>query len=231
MHIRSARSTSVRYAVCSVICWSCLVSAVAGCGASTQKNRASATRYSKKMTLVCLQHEGFKVTDRSVTSGPVGAAPNEVLAALRRCGVMIEGTQGGGEVNRTIIHRELLRNVQCIREHGFRVTAGHNIELEVYNAHGVDTSKPAFRAAVAVCRKRFTQAVEKLSPGSVPVVPDGESVDKQPAVASSASRCISRMGAEPVEAGRTLGIKVSAEGARPAVSRVLQIINRCMLGV
>lgn len=214
MRIRSAHSVSMRYAICAVVCWSCLVSAVGGCGASTQKDGASAARYSKKVTLECLQHEGFKVTGRSITSGPVGAAPNEVLAALRRCGVMIEGTQSGGDVNRAIIRRELLRNVRCIREHGFMVTAGHDIELELYNAHGVDTSKPAFRTAVAVCRKRFAQAVEKLSPGSVPVVPEGESVDKQLTVASSASRCISRMGAEPVEAGRMLGIKVLAEGSR-----------------
>lgn len=208
-----------------------------GCGGSASNGvRGPGTSALRSTTtaaslFACLKREGFKVAGEHVDGAPTGAAPAEINKALQRCGVTMRGSAVRGEVNRAVVRRELLRNVQCIREHGFAVTAGKNIEVEPYDTHGVNTADPAFRVAVGICRKKYTEAISRLSPGSVPLESDtGSASVEEPRAAVSngpTGRCIRRLGGAPVKAGHTLGFKVAARDGLHTVSRILA---RCDVG-
>lgn len=215
---------TVLHLLCLVICLTS--SMVTACGSSVH-HQDRASQGTHRASLACLEHQGFRVTRGRAMSPPTGAAPPEIISALRRCGLVIHGTQIGGEVNRAVVRRELFRNVQCIREHGFHVTPGRNIELEPYETHGIDTSRPAFRSAVATCRNRFIQAVRRFSPGSVPIGVGGAKDEGKPTALAKLARCLHRFGAAPAEASHTPGFSVLTNASPQTVSK---IIGKCRLG-
>lgn len=186
--------------------WCMLIVAVsvAGCGATNGGARFDAG------VLRCLEHEGFGVHDDTVSQAPSEATTQQIRGDLDACGVKVKQVSEAiaKNVTNVLIERELRRNVDCIRKHGFGVTAGHDLTYKPFDAAGVDTNLPAFRHAVRVCRRKFTEAIRILDPGAVPEGTEGAFSGSMRVGNAGLAKCVRRFGGTVVYAQGVPGVRV-----------------------
>jgi len=178
---------------------------VAGCGTTTKGGTNSDVSLLK-----CLEQKGFGVHADTVSRAPRGATAQQILIYLDGCGVKVKPVNEGfaKDVINVGVVRELKRNVQCIRERGFDVTEGHDLERQPYDATSVDTNLPAFHDAVRACRRKFTEAIRILDPGAVPEGRQDMASGLGSAGNGRTAKCLRRFGGTVVDAQGALGVRI-----------------------
>jgi hypothetical protein len=154
----------------------CVVLAVLTCVGLTACGGSSSSSQGKLAKInTCLRSEGVVVSSPGTGELTPGMSPKRLVAALKKCGVR-GGTFSGSEqsdptssAKRIVVERELVKQVTCLQEHGFHVTATKNVEQQLFNANGVNTKSVRFRAANRECRQKFVEAIRKLGPGYGPM--------------------------------------------------------------
>jgi hypothetical protein len=160
----------------------CVVLAALTCAGLTACGGSSSSSRNKLATIsTCLRKEGLAPSSTDPGEVPLGMTPKQLVVALKKCGVR-GGTFSGAEesgptspAKRIVVGRELVKQVTCLQEHGFQVTATKNVEQQLFNANGVDTKSARFRAANRECRQKFVEAIRKLGPGYAPDEGNGRS--------------------------------------------------------
>jgi hypothetical protein len=195
---------------------------VAGCGGASSSSQGKLAKID-----TCLRSEGVVVSGTGTGELTPGMSPKRLAAALKKCGVR-GGTFSGAEqsgptssAKRIVVERELVKQVTCLQEHGFHVTATKNVEQQLFNANGVNTKSVRFRAANRECRQKFVEAIRKLGHGYAPGEgsepnKSGTSAPQVPSrQATARTACLRGYGATAVGTGALSGLKVP-RGTTPA---------------
>jgi hypothetical protein len=191
---------------------------VTGCGEASSNSRNSLAAIS-----TCLHKEGLAPTSTSPGDVPPGMTSKQLVAALKKCGVRggaFSGAEESGPTSpakRIVVERELVKQVTCLQEHGFHVTATKNVEQQLFNANGVDTKSVRFRAANRKCRQKFVEAIRKLGPGYGPDEGAGSSsvASTGPSVSSQRgtryAECVHKYGATTIGTGALSGLRIPSD--------------------
>jgi hypothetical protein len=187
----------------------------------------------------CLRKGGIVLS----STGPVELqremTPTQFGATLQRCGVATGHYSGLLEIGpsngakRAAVERELVKQVSCLQEHGFHVTATENEEQKLFNANGVNTRSARFRAASTRCRERFVAEVRSLGPGyglehARPKTSEsGRVLGSQGEGSAILAECARKYGAEVIEAAGAVGLRVPSGKSD---TQVAALIKTCESG-
>jgi len=160
----------------------CVVLAATTCAGLTACGGSSSSSQGKSAKIdTCLRSQGVVVSSTGAVKPTSAVSPKQFVVALEKCGVRggtFSGLERAGPTSsakRIVVERELVKQVTCLREHGFHVTATKNVEQQLFNANGVNTKSVRFRAANRECREKFVEAIRKLGPGYAPDEGNGPS--------------------------------------------------------
>ncbi len=202
---------------------------VAGCGGASSSSRNKLATIS-----TCLRKEGLAPSGTGPGEVPPGMTPKQLVVALKKCGVrtghLASPVEAGvvSAAKRAVVERELVKQVTCLQEHGFHVTATKNVEQQLFNANGVNTKSVRFRAANRECRQKFVEAIRKLGPGYGPDEGAGSSsvASTGPPVSSQRetryAECVHKYGATTVGTGALSGLRVPSHMPRAQLDAMLR---------
>jgi hypothetical protein len=205
------------------------------CGGSSSSSQG---KLAKDNT--CSWSEGVVVSSTGTGNATPGMSSKRLATALKVCGVR-GGTFSGAEksgptssAKRIVVERELLKQVACLQERGFRVTAAKSVEQQLFNANGVNTKSVRFRAANRECRERVVEAIRKLGPSYE--LDDARRAATKRRATPTPQRFRSRVIARIVACLHTAGVDIppgdsdllsSTSGIKTRSSQVKAAISRC----